>query len=235
VDPLIRAHIDAKERLQRLAALAAATAWDNLPHYDRANVDQFLSTVLPYLAGANLQSVALTEAYLARALERQPVGVDAAAIVAGIRNGTTPEQLYLRPFVTVWSALKARTPFDEAVKLGRDRATTAAATDVQLAFRDTLPAVGAADTRIMGYARVANASACSFCQSIDGAQFRKSDPAPLHAHCACGVRVIEYTRGRHFEPTTIPDTVAVHQHGELGPVLGDPSHDFLTEHEALAR
>lgn len=27
-------------------------------------------------------------------------------------------------------------------------------------------------------------------------------------------------------PSKLPETVAVHEHGELGPVLGSPEHDF---------
>lgn len=234
MDPLVAAQVQAKLRLQQLAAAAAVTVWDALPHYDRPNIDQFLSTALPVLGGANLQSVALTEAYLARALDRQPLGVDAHQVVAGIRNGATAEEVYRRPFVTVWSALSRGAPFDEAVAAGRARAAAAAATDVQLAFRDTLRAAGEADRTIMGYARVANPGACDFCQRVDGGQFLKHDPMPLHPHCNCGARVVEYTRGRHFTPTATPDTVAVHDHGELGPVLADPAQHFTSEHELAA-
>jgi hypothetical protein len=237
LDPAVAAQIAAKERLQQLAAGAAVAAWDALPHYDRANIDQFLSTALPVLAGANLQSVALTQAYLAHVLDRQPVAVDAHQVVAGIRNGATPEEVYRRPFVTVWSALSHEKPYADAVATGRARVATAAATDVQLAFRNTLQAVGAADHRIMGYERVANAKACEFCQRVNGAQFLKQDPMPLHPHCACGVRVVEYTRGRgkgSLLERPLPDGVAVHEHGELGPVLGDPNQHFTGEHALAA-
>jgi hypothetical protein len=231
MDRLTAAHIEVKLRLQRIAATVTGTTWDRLPHYDRQNVDEFLSTALPLLAGANLQSVAQTEAYIARALDRAPRGVDAAAIVAGIRNGTTPETLYTRPFVTVWAALSDGKPFDEAVALGRLRATTAAATDVQLAFRDSLPAIGEADHRLTGWRRVANANACEFCQRVSGAKVRRADPMPLHPHCGCGVEPLTSS----FEPSPTPADVAVHEHGEMGAYLGSPDHEFLSEHEALAR
>lgn len=230
------AHIAAKLRLQAAAAAAAAAVWDGLPAYDRENVDQFLVTALPLLEGANVQSVALTEVYLAHVLGRQPLGVDAAAVVAGIRDGAAPADVYSRPFVTVWSALSRGTPFDEAVRFGRERAQSAAAMDVQLAFRDTIARVGEADDRIMGFRRVANGGACAFCREVDGAQFRTETPMPLHNGCGCGVEVVEYTRGRRREltPTSTPETVAVHEHGELGPVLADPAHDFTTVSQLAA-
>jgi hypothetical protein len=226
VDALVAAHIDAKLRLQRLAAAVAAAVWDRLPHYDRANVDQFMSQALPLVHGANLQSVALTDAYIARALERQPTGVDAQAIVAGIRNGTTPEETYHRAFVSVWSALSRGLSFEEAVKIGRDRVTTAAATDVQLAFRDTLPPIGAR-APVMGWQRVADPGACPFCTRVDGAIMRVAVPMPLHPHCGCTIEPIELAPGRPaLEPTPTPDDVAIHEHGELGPLLGAPGDAF---------
>ena len=37
------------------------------------------------------------------------------------------------------------------------------------------------------------------------------------------------TTGPEVKPTPEPDAVAIHEHGELGPVVGDPAHDFLTQ------
>jgi hypothetical protein len=107
VDRLVAAHIAAKAHLQTFASRIAVAAWDRLPGYDRENVDEFLSTALPPLHGANLQAVALTEAFIARKLGRLPLGVSSDAIVAGIRNGAAPATVYERAFVQVWSAPSA--------------------------------------------------------------------------------------------------------------------------------
>lgn len=178
--------IIAKQRLQQIISSMVAAAWTQLPHYNQEQVDQFLSTVIPVTAAANRQSVMLTEAFLARALGRLPVGVNADQIVAGIRNGTTPEQVYKRPFVTVWSALGKGTPWEQAVRMGRDRATSAAMTDVQLSFTHTLQAVGTSDDRITGYERVPDAGACEFCQTAAGQIYHTDNLMPLHDRCVTG-------------------------------------------------
>lgn len=224
MDRLVAAHIAAKARLQTFASRIAVASWDHLPGYDKANVDEFLSRTLPPLQGANLQAVALTEAFLAHRLGRAPLGADASSIVAGIRNGAGPADVYSRAFVQVWSALGKGTPWQDAVQAGRSRVASAAATDVQLSFRDTLVDVGQADPQITGYARAADGNACDFCQEVDGARLASEDALPLHNGCGCGVDVLT----EPFKPTPKPDTVAIHDHGELGPVLAAPGETFTS-------
>lgn len=221
--------IIAKKRLQQIVAAAVAAAWHGLPHYDQQQIDQFLTSVLPLTAAANRQSVLLTQAFLARALAQPPAGLDADQIIAGIRNGTTPAQVYHRPFVTVWGALGRGIPWAAAVKLGLDRATSAAATDVQLSFTHTLAALGSADNQILGYERVPDDGACDFCLAASGQVYHSSDLMPLHNGCGCGVEPI--TSDATFNaPDRFPGAdgleVAVRDHGELGPVLTNAVDHF---------
>src|SRR4051794_3698889 len=103
---LARAHILGGARLREGAAQALTRIWQGLPSHDRVNLDQWLSEALPVVEAAQRQSVALTTAYLARALERQPVGLDVTALIgAAARNDTPPETVYERPFITLWSEL----------------------------------------------------------------------------------------------------------------------------------
>ena len=224
---LAEAHITAQARLRALTVAGVDAVWASLPAYNEENVDEWLSRVLPLIAAAQRQSVALTDAFLARALDRAPLGVDPADVTGpAARAGVLLEEVYRRPFVTVWTALAAGTAYAAAVNSGGVRARSTAAMDVQLAMRSTLTEVGKADDRIEGYQRVANAGACSFCLAIDGAKVRAANPMPLHNGCGCGVDVLT----RPFAPTAVPpDAVAVHTHGELGPVLGDPAHAFTSE------
>lgn len=235
--PLAEANITAKLRLQQIIASVVATAWRGLPHYNREQVDEFLTAVLPITAAANQQAVSLTEAFLAQSLNRQPLGLNPSEIVAGIRNGTTPEQVYERSFVAVWSALKRGTPWEQAVKLGMDRATSAAATDVQLSFTHTLRAVGTLDDRIGSFERVPDAGACDFCRAAAQQRYHTGDLMPLHNHCGCGVEPISEPAGRAPTRFTGPGgvDVAVHDHGELGPVLTDANDHFTGQAAAAAR
>jgi hypothetical protein len=114
-------------------------------------------------------------------------------------------------------------------------------------MRDTLTAVGQQEEYIWGYQRVADGDACDFCLELEGAQFKTDDPMPIHPNCGCGVEPVVYTRGvdnrnslsnfnrSPVEPPTAmidraaqltPDGVAIRSHGELGPVITDPAHDF---------
>jgi hypothetical protein len=216
---LTEAHIEGEKRIREVTVRAVDRAWVGLPAYNRENVPEFLVRALPAVRAGVRASVNLTAAYLARAREEQPAGIDVERVIAGLRNGVPLEEVYSRPFVDVWSALADGALWADAVELGRDRAVTLAATDPQLAMRDTARSL---DTGY-GYQRVADGDACSFCQMVDGAYVKSGDAMPLHPMCGCSLEPL-------FEPSplavNLPDGVAVREHGELGPVLVDPAHNF---------
>lgn len=226
---LAEAHIEGQRRLRVLTSEAVERIWRDLPGYEGRNVDEWLSRVLPLMQTSKRTSIALTEAFIARSLERQPLGVNPDELIAGLRNGADPAEVYQRPMVTVWGALGAGTLFTDAAAKGLARATSTAAMDVQLAMRATAGAVQEADEAIFGYQRVADAGACTFCSMIDGAYVKSADAFPLHNNCGCGLEPLTSPHPR----AALPDGVAVRQHGELGPVLTDPAHSFTPEAVAL--
>lgn len=227
---LTNAFIIGKQHLQQIVAAAVAQAWKNLPHYNQEQVDQFLTAALPVSAAANRQSVALTEAFLARSLGRGPLGVSPEEIIAGIRNGATPEEVFKRSFVTVWAALGNGTPWEQAVQMGLSRASGAAAMDVQLSFTHTLVAVGRSDSRIVGYERVPDAGACEFCRAASGQIYHSDQLAPLHNGCGCGAEPVTAADAVPFAPRRFSGPngleVAIRQHGELGPTLTNAAEHF---------
>jgi hypothetical protein len=228
--------IQLNQRLRESTDAAVRRIWGSLPDYNRPSLDRWLSQVLPVVLGAQRQQVAVTQAYLSAALDRPAASIDPEAVIgSAARAGTPPEEVYTRPFIQVWQALATGRPYVEAVNVGLARATSSAAMDVQLAMRDTLKAVGDTDPSIAGYQRVADPGACEYCLLLDGAQFRTDDPMPIHNFCGCGVEPVVYTRGFdnrnnlakfNADKTSIPDGVKVNDHGELGPVLGDPDQHF---------
>lgn len=238
---LANAHIEGQRRLRELAGRGISTIWRELPGYDEDDVDRFLARAVPFVLAAQRQSITLTEAFLARELGRRAIGLDPASIIGpGIRNGTPPEQVYRRPFVTVWTALGASRAWQDAVNEGLARAVSTAQTDVQLAMRQTLRDVAQADDRILGYARVPDGNACDFCRLVAGQRYTTEDLMPIHNHCGCGVDVItafnrsDFT-GKRDNDLDLPNAVPVEiaQHGELGPVLVNGDHTFTTAEEAL--
>lgn len=222
--PLTRAHIAAEAELRRLVKQATIAIWRGLPGYDRADVETFVDAITPIISAAQRQSVALTEGYLARALERPALGLDPAALSgAAVRNGATPAEVYSRPFVNVWTALGNGVPYEAAVAAGLARATATAAMDVQLSARATFDAAAAADDNIYGYQRVADGDACKFCSLVDGAYVKRADAMALHDNCGCS---LEPLTSPHPRAAKLPSGVAVHEHGELGAVFGSPDHNF---------
>lgn len=230
---LANRHIELNAELRRRTVQRLTRVWNSLPEYRNQTLQAWLLTAVPLVQAAQRAEVTLTQSYLARALDRPVVGVDIEDIVRNARNGATHEEVYARPFKEVWIALANGTPFDAAKAQGLARATSLAATDIQLAMTNTLTAVGGSEEVIWGYQRVADGAACEYCLLLDGAQFRTDDPMPIHPSCGCGVEPVVYTRGfdnrNNLETfnkslTGTPKGVDVTTHGEMGPVIGDPSH-----------
>lgn len=138
---LAHSHIEAQRRLRLLAVTSTERLWRSLPGYDREDVSGWLQAILPLVSAAQRQSVALTNAYIARALERQPLGVNTETILAGLRGDTDPATVYERPMIEVWTALGAGRPYEAAVAAGMARATGTVAMDVQMAMRGTAGAI----------------------------------------------------------------------------------------------
>ncbi len=222
---LVQAHITAQQRLRALARRGVEVIWRDLGRYDDADVARWLARVLPLVDAAQRQGVALTDAYLARALGRRPLGLDVELLTgAAVRNGTPPEEVYRRPFVGLWADLKDGKPYDEAVAAGMARAAMAAATDVQLSQRATLGAVQSADPQIAGYVREPDGGACVYCSALAGAFSRDGGAGPIHPGCGCSWSVVS----RALAAEDLPADVAVREHGELGAVVGSADHAFTT-------
>lgn len=230
-DALTEAHITSQERLRTMAAAGVTAAWAGLPGYDEKDVPSFLARALPVVLGAQRASVALTRAFVARHLAARPVDIDPDRLVgAAVRGGTAPQEVYHRPFVNVWAALKDGTLYEDAVRGGLARAASTAEMDVQLSSRATFAAVAQADTSIRGYQRVPDAGACPYCLAIAGAFVKSADASPLHNRCGCSLVPVTGP----VEASPMPAEVAIHEHGELGAVLTPAGQHFTTEHQALA-
>lgn len=229
---LAAAHIEGQRRLRVRAARAAQLAWESLDSYNEDDLGPWLNLILPLVLGSQRSSALLTNQFLASAVDRRPLPVPIAEVTgAAVRNGTDPTTVYTRPFVSVWSELKQGKAWEEAVKAGMDRATSAVQTDTQLSMRATLQVVGSKDDRILGYQRVPDGDACTFCQLIAGRRYLKKDLLPVHPRCGCGVDVITLANRKDFagvieNDLDLPPEVAIRQHGELGPVVVDARHRF---------
>ena len=221
---LISAHLMTQARLRQIVHGAVATLWQGLGSYNEEDVEYFTDLVTPVVYAGQQQAVALTEAFVARRMKKAAVGLAVGGLTgASVRSGVALYEVYRRPFVTVWSALDKGELWEDAVSAGEARATESAEMDVQLSHRATYDALQQEDPRIKGFRRKANPGACSFCQLVNGAYVKSAGAMPLHPRCGCGLDPIQTD---NFTVSSTPEGVAVHEHGELGPVLADPAHSF---------
>lgn len=220
-------------QLRDAAAAGVGQAWDDLGSYDESDVDRFLSRATPVVAASQAHAVALTDAYFAAETGRSPLGLPLDSLTgAGARNGTPPADVYRRPFVQVWAALAKGTLWADAVSAGGARVASAASTDVQLSMRAASREIGLRDGRITGFRRVLSGKSCALCASASTRTYSRGDLLPIHGNCDCTVAPII---GRRDPGARSPQPVqqdgpapAVHEHGELGPVLTDADHEFTS-------
>lgn len=227
---LAEGHILVQARLRSAVEQATGRAWTALPAYNEEDIELWLSRAVPVVQAGQRQAVAAVDLYLARSLERQPLGLDADEVIAAARNGVTAEEVYRRPFVDVWGGLKAGNRWEDAVAAGLVRATSAAAMDMQLAMRTAVRDIGEADDGIKGYARVPDGGACDFCLLVAGQTYSTADLMPVHNRCGCGVEPITDGPNIRSAPTGASNddglTVAIEDHGELGPLLVNAADTF---------
>lgn len=233
-------------------------SWLGLGSYRDADIERFVRAVVPVVQGGQRQVAALTDAYLATLARTvlgsgKPVGVSPASVTD--LRGVPAAEVYARPGVTVWMALRDRKPLDQAVSEGLERARDIAASDLQLAKTHTARRHLLGDNRVTGYRRVLEgARDCGLCIVASTQRYHKGDLLPIHPSCDCGVLPI-YGRtdlGQIIDPDTlegvhtaieerfgvadrgarVPDyrkVLLVREHGELGPLLTVKSHRFTAD------
>lgn len=221
------------------------TIWTDLGDYRDADIDRFVSTVVPVVAGGQRQVAALTDAYLASVgtvilgKSVRPVGIPANVINYEALRGVPAAKVYARPGNVVWTALAGGVNLDEAVQRGLGRAMSITATDLQLARTHATRYAMANNDRIVGFRRVpSGGNVCELCSTASTQRYHRDDLLPIHPGCSCGVepiygtedpgQVIDPGTSDTGEPNTVdnPSDVVVHDHGELGPVLAVKGQAF---------
>lgn len=229
-DALTRSYQEALRRLRLAASTVAVSVWDDLPAYNEADAARFIAAVAPRVDASSRQAVNVTAAYLARFVlletRQQPEPVDVSQVVA---RDVPPEEVWRRPFVQLWGALARQTPWQTAANAARARVAQTAVTDVQLATRNAANLVTRNTERVTGYRRVLGfGKNCPLCTVASTQHYTRDDLLPIHPGCGCTVEpllgeVPDLSEG--VDVTSLPK-VEVVEHGELGPVLWDASHDF---------
>ena len=284
---LARAHRDRFARLAEGTARLTGRLWDRYGPVSDQFLEEWLAETIPVVQAGQQVAASQTIGYLTAYSTIAGVPVDAPeidleALIAGVRNGTPPADVYARPTITARKVLSDGRGLADALRIGRARAAETAHTDVMLASRAAEQATMEAFPHCVGYRRVANPSACRYCLLASTQRYHVRDLRPCHTNCNCSVAMIigskdpghvldqklhqqlkdagvveeetlrrqiaraktaglddrvtalrarqDQVRARIAEDPALRyrSEVAVHEHGELGPVLTDREQHFTT-------
>lgn len=238
---------------QRLIALVLQ-AFGATGSYRDEDADAFVEQILPLVLGAQQQMGALTDAYLSAMVADMFGGAAAARgvqIPQAVRR-VAPEEVYRRPFVTIWTALSQGKSMTEAVRQGETRLASITGTDLQLVRTEATRQVLSRDGRVQFYRRVLRGSYnCAMCVIASTQRYRKERLMPIHPGCDCGTRPLPAGEdtSQVIEPDLLEaahdavqagtgavdrggrlpdyrDIIIDRQHGELGPLMALRRQDF---------
>jgi len=227
----------------------ARTLWGSLESWRDEDINRMVGQIVPFVGGAQMQMVALTDAYLnaiavATGLPMPTGSTSARSVTGTATRGVDPREVYRRAGVTVWTALSEGKSLSQAVNEGLHRLVNLAGTDLQFAKTRTSLHRLAGDGSVAGYRRVLTGSEnCAMCTLASTQRYHKRDLMPIHPGCDCDVAPI---RG-NADPGQVIDEarleslhqavkdqfgttdrggrevdyrlIEVRDHGELGPVL----------------
>lgn len=258
VGEVIRRYLAQYANLRGAAARRVGLLWDQFGGLDQKALEQFPTQAAPVVAGAQAAAAAFVAAYFAVLLGPHNVRLPAIDRSQLTTRPTPPIEVYQRAIITARKAIADGHPFPDAMRIGRERATSTADTDVVLAQRSATLQLVRNDERIVGYRRVLTGQSCAFCATASTVRYRTDQLMPIHNRCDCGVAPIlgtfdpghtinaklvadlkraartlgtrDYWKARHLvideDGTVHLPNVAVHEHGELGPVLTDSTDHF---------
>lgn len=224
--------------IRAAAGVQAAQLWFRLGGLTDDQQAFYAKAAAAKTQGASVAVARLVAGYFtimarsANSTGREPA-IDLKTVTGAALRGVDPLEVYARPAVTARTAIANGKTFDEAMRLGAQRATALAETDIALAQRAATVETLQRIPRAVGYRRVITGASCQLCQTAANARYKSAQLMPIHAHCDCSVAPIIGTSdpGRTINVKRLEkmtgDPIAVHLHGELGPVL-TPVGDHFT-------
>jgi hypothetical protein len=149
------------------------------------------------LAAQTQQALATWEMLTTAARIADPLGRDLdigelpldVLIGSATHAGTPLETVYRRPGL-VAEELAAALGAEVAQSRAERTVVELVDSDVSVAARNTEYVHGKTDLRVVGYRRVPNAGACSWCRYIATQRYTIGTLAPAHTSCGCGTREI---------------------------------------------
>lgn len=239
------------------AAKLARDKFLNLGSWRDEDVTRYLEQVTPVIQNNKKTIANLTTGYYSKIAEVSKEKFTVPSITPqmlsteALRNGSTAEMIWQRPFKQMWTKLKRGEDFSTALQSGADRATSIARTEMQLAKRGAGLYARNANDRIIGYIRTLSGSEnCALCYVASTQRYTRGDLLPIHPGCDCGELPIYGTKdiGQVIDQENLdkaheaiaerfgisdrgarePDyrKITIHEHGEIGPYLGVKGQKF---------
>lgn len=218
-------------RTRDAVASQLAALWLGLPDYRDADVGMFVRVAVPKIQAGQIRTARLTAAHLGGPVLSRELIVQSRKVSQHVE--------YRRPANSLYTALAQGQTFTDALTAGMQRLESLVVTDLQLALvtqsQHSLKA-----NKASHYRRVLTGSEnCPLCRIASTNVYSTGDLLPIHDHCDCTVEPI-YDPADYTPPEIDPadlvlsglrekdvqqgasaqSLVTVHEHGELGSVLG---------------
>lgn len=225
------------------------------------DAEGFVADAVPAVQGTQQALAELTAAYLAeQAAEALGIPIPTLVVpgreVFDLRRGVTPEQVYRRPFATVYNALAKGESLTTALERGRTRLAAVAEMDLQQTYarssRAALRALPQGARPRFWRRELSGLESCALCVIASTQRYTVGDLNPIHPGCDCLVQpiygrdpgqviapeLLEQVHGAVQELTGRADRGArepdyrhlvvqmQREHGELGVLLVRPGDRF---------
>ena len=233
-EALIRAEQQARIAVKARLVDYARGMWNSLGSWRDADIDRFVSALVPRVMAGQLTVARLTDAYLAQMTGQSPVG--AIDVSQGLR-ADSPSSVYMRPAVEMRTALANGAPLASAVQAGAVRVVSLVVTDLQLA--NTHQARKFTSGREVNVFRrtLTGQENCGLCVVASTQRYHRGNLMPIHPGCDCGIEpfMTDTPEEQVIDPGLLEEIhAAVEAHtgnsdrGARAIGLGAPRGDYLT-------
>ncbi len=169
----------------------AERMWNGLPAYREADAERLIAAIVPRVEAAQLRIGQLTDAYIARTAAQQFGTSISRGSIADVTTqalrGVAAEDVYRRPFATVYNDLSNGKTLTESVTSGGVRLASLVATGMQLAkthsARQAINRSGATLFRRVLTGR----EDCGLCVIASTQRYHRGNLMPIHPGCDCHV------------------------------------------------
>lgn len=209
----------------------AVAMWGSSASLRDADVDRLVARIVPVVQGGQVQVAGLTNAYVAQLAKLEGIAavlapVDRATVVE--YRGVPAEEVYRRPAVTTYTALKDGKPFSAAREEGVQRLKSLVTTDVQQARNRQAREAYSASGFDYTVRTLSGSENCALCVIASTQRYHTAGLMPIHPGCDCGERGVRAGRdpGQVIDQRLLDLT---YEQVDAKLSSGDPSPDLGTK------